>query len=88
MYGSRAKAANAGGVARMPVSEMSQNAETDQSWNHARSARADRSDGRHSRQCVEYGDQGDGYVDYVKGANLPASKKWRMHLGLWCPSRL
>ena len=26
-------------------------------------------------KCVEYGDQGDGYVDYVKGANIAGFKK-------------
>ena len=31
-------------------------------------------DGIHQR-CVEYGDRGGGYVDYVKGANIAGFKK-------------
>jgi glutamate dehydrogenase (NADP+) len=31
-------------------------------------------DGIHSR-CLEYGEQGGGYCDYVKGANIAGFKK-------------
>jgi|TARA_R110001606_G_scaffold167676_2_gene312100 glutamate dehydrogenase (NADP+) len=73
MYGP-GKAANAGGVAVSGL-EMSQNAERI-SWNHARLGEmlTDLMEGIHSK-CVEYGDQGDGYVDYVKGANIAGFKK-------------
>ena len=30
--------------------------------------------GIHDR-CTRYGDQGDGYIDYVKGANIAGFKK-------------
>lgn len=73
MYGP-GKAANAGGVAVSGL-EMSQNAERI-SWNHARLGEmlTDLMEGIHGK-CVEYGDQGDGYVDYVKGANIAGFKK-------------
>ena len=73
MYGP-GKAANAGGVAVSGL-EMSQNAERI-SWNHERLGEmlTDLMKGIHGK-CVEYGDQGDGYVDYVKGANIAGFKK-------------
>ena len=73
MYGP-GKAANAGGVAVSGL-EMSQNAERI-SWNHERLGEmlTDLMEGIHGK-CVEYGDQGDGYVDYVKGANIAGFKK-------------
>ncbi|ASK88176.1 NADP-specific glutamate dehydrogenase [Sphingorhabdus sp. SMR4y] len=73
MYGP-GKAANAGGVAVSGL-EMSQNAERI-SWNHERLGEmlTDLMEGIHNK-CVEYGDQGDGYVDYVKGANIAGFKK-------------
>ncbi len=73
MYGP-GKAANAGGVAVSGL-EMSQNAERI-SWNHQRLGEmlTDLMEGIHGK-CVEYGDQGDGYVDYVKGANIAGFKK-------------
>ena len=72
MYGP-GKAANAGGVAVSGL-EMSQNAERI-SWNHERLGEmlTDLMKGIHGK-CVEYGDQGDGYVDYVKGANIAGFK--------------
>ena len=68
------KAANAGGVAVSGL-EMSQNAERI-SWNHERLGEmlTELMEGIHGK-CVEYGDQGDGYVDYVKGANIAGFKK-------------
>lgn len=73
MYGP-GKAANAGGVAVSGL-EMSQNSERI-SWNHARLGEmlTDLMEGIHGK-CVEYGDQGEGYVDYVKGANIAGFKK-------------
>ncbi|ATW02278.1 NADP-specific glutamate dehydrogenase [Sphingopyxis sp. BSNA05] len=73
MYGP-GKAANAGGVAVSGL-EMSQNAERI-SWNHERLGEmlTELMQGIHGK-CVEYGDQGDGYVDYVKGANIAGFKK-------------
>ncbi|MEM8919379.1 MAG: NADP-specific glutamate dehydrogenase [Pseudomonadota bacterium] len=73
MYGP-GKAANAGGVAVSGL-EMSQNAERI-SWNHERLGEmlTELMEGIHDK-CVEYGDQGDGYVDYVKGANIAGFKK-------------
>ncbi|AMO71181.1 NADP-specific glutamate dehydrogenase [Sphingorhabdus sp. M41] len=73
MYGP-GKAANAGGVAVSGL-EMSQNAERI-SWNHERLGEmlTELMEGIHGK-CVEYGDQGDGYVDYVKGANIAGFKK-------------
>ena len=68
------KAANAGGVAVSGL-EMSQNSERI-SWNHERlgDMLSDLMEGIHNK-CVEYGDSGDGYVDYVKGANIAGFKK-------------
>ncbi len=73
MYGP-GKAANAGGVAVSGL-EMSQNAERI-SWNHERLGEmlTELMEGIHGK-CVEYGDQGGGYVDYVKGANIAGFKK-------------
>ena len=67
------KAANAGGVAVSGL-EMSQNSERI-SWNHGRLGEmlTELMEGIHGK-CVEYGDQGDGYVDYVKGANIAGFK--------------
>jgi glutamate dehydrogenase (NADP+) len=63
------KAVNAGGVATSGL-EMTQNA-MKMRWNQQEV------DGRlHEimrnihEQCVKYGKQGDGYIDYVKGANI------------------
>ncbi|MCB2083678.1 MAG: NADP-specific glutamate dehydrogenase [Sphingomonadaceae bacterium] len=68
------KAANAGGVAVSGL-EMSQNSERI-SWNHGRLGEmlTELMEGIHGK-CVEYGDQGNGYVDYVKGANIAGFKK-------------
>jgi glutamate dehydrogenase (NADP+) len=68
------KAANAGGVAVSGL-EMSQNSGRI-SWNHGKLGEmlTDLMDGIHGK-CVEYGDKGDGYVDYVKGANIAGFKK-------------
>ncbi|MXO90623.1 NADP-specific glutamate dehydrogenase [Pontixanthobacter aquaemixtae] len=68
------KAANAGGVAVSGL-EMSQNAERI-SWNEERlgDMLTELMQGIHQK-CVEYGDDGDGYVDYVKGANIAGFKK-------------
>ena len=73
MYGP-GKAANAGGVAVSGL-EMSQNAER-VSWSNERLGTMlnDLMNGIHEK-CVEYGDQGGGYVDYVKGANIAGFKK-------------
>ena len=68
------KAANAGGVAVSGL-EMSQNSERI-SWNHGRLGEmlTDLMSGIHGK-CVEFGDQGNGHVDYVKGANIAGFKK-------------
>lgn len=68
------KAANAGGVAVSGL-EMSQNAERI-SWNNERLGEmlTELMEGIHGK-CVEYGDDGSGYVDYVKGANIAGFKK-------------
>ncbi|HAU21066.1 MAG TPA: NADP-specific glutamate dehydrogenase [Erythrobacter sp.] len=68
------KEANAGGVAVSGL-EMSQNSGRI-SWNHGKLGEmlTDLMEGIHGK-CVEYGDQGDGYVDYVKGANIAGFKK-------------
>ena len=68
------KAANAGGVAVSGL-EMSQNAERI-SWNHERLGQmlTELMAGIHA-QCVEYGTADDGYVDYVKGANIAGFRK-------------
>lgn len=73
MYGP-GKAANAGGVAVSGL-EMSQNSER-VSWNHEKLGQmlTELMQGIHDK-CVEYGDTGDGYVDYVKGANIAGFKK-------------
>ncbi len=72
MYGP-GKAANAGGVAVSGL-EMSQNSER-VSWNHERLGEelAELMDGIHEK-CVEFG-EADGYVDYVRGANIAGFKK-------------
>ncbi len=73
MYGP-GKAANAGGVAVSGL-EMSQNSERI-SWNHERLGEmlTDLMEGIHGK-CVEYGSHENGYVDYVKGANIAGFKK-------------
>ncbi len=68
------KAANAGGVAVSGL-EMSQNSER-RAWKEEELQKMllDIMQGIHSR-CIAYGDEGDGYVDYVKGANIAGFKK-------------
>jgi glutamate dehydrogenase (NADP+) len=68
------KAANAGGVAVSGL-EMSQNSARI-SWKEDELQRLliDIMSGIHER-CVEYGQQGGGYCDYVKGANIAGFKK-------------
>ncbi len=68
------KAANAGGVAVSGL-EMSQNAERI-SWNQERlgDMLTNLMEGIHEK-CTEYGNDGNGYVDYVKGANIAGFKK-------------
>ncbi|MCX7676185.1 MAG: NADP-specific glutamate dehydrogenase [Alteraurantiacibacter sp.] len=68
------KAANAGGVAVSGL-EMSQNA-LRRSWSEAELQQMlkDIMAGIHER-CLTYGSQGNGYVDYVKGANIAGFKK-------------
>jgi len=68
------KAANAGGVAISGL-EMSQNSER-RSWSEEelQIMLKDIMNGIHSR-CLRYGDQGGGYIDYVKGANIAGFKK-------------
>ncbi len=68
------KAANAGGVAVSGL-EMSQNSER-RSWKEEELQQMllDIMQGIHGR-CITYGDQGGGYVDYVKGANIAGFKK-------------
>jgi glutamate dehydrogenase (NADP+) len=64
-----AKAANAGGVAVSGL-EQSQNA-LRISWSREEVAsRLDEIMGKIHAQCVEYGKESDGFVNYVKGANL------------------
>ena len=63
------KAANAGGVAVSGL-EMAQNS---MRYGWTREEVDDRLRmimGDIHSACVEYGDQGDGYVDYMKGANI------------------
>ena len=68
------KAVNAGGVATSGL-EMTQNAirltwseaEVDEKLHHIMSSIHE--------QCVKYGKQTDGYVDYVKGANIAGFMK-------------
>jgi len=68
------KAANAGGVAVSGL-EMSQNSER-RAWKEEELQQLllDIMEGIHAR-CVEYGRVSDGYVDYVKGANIAGFKK-------------
>ncbi|MGZ8999272.1 MAG: NADP-specific glutamate dehydrogenase, partial [Allosphingosinicella sp.] len=68
------KASNAGGVAVSGL-EMSQNSARI-AWKEAELQQLlqDIMDGIHTR-CLEYGDRGNGYVDYVKGANIAGFKK-------------
>jgi len=68
------KASNAGGVAVSGL-EMSQNSARI-SWKGEQLQQLLREimDGIHER-CLEYGDRGGGYVDYVKGANVAGFKK-------------
>ena len=68
------KAANAGGVAVSGL-EMSQNAGRI-SWDTERleTLLANIMSEIHN-SCVTYGDQSDGYIDYVKGANIAGFKK-------------
>ena len=68
------KAANAGGVAVSGL-EMSQNSER-RSWKESELQQLllDIMEGIHTA-CLRYGDQGGGYVDYVKGANIAGFKK-------------
>jgi hypothetical protein len=68
------KASNAGGVAVSGL-EMSQNSER-RSWKEEELQQMlkDIMAGIHER-CLTYGDQGDGHIDYVKGANIAGFKK-------------
>jgi glutamate dehydrogenase (NADP+) len=68
------KAANAGGVAVSGL-EMSQNSER-RSWSEdeLQQMLKDIMAGIHAT-CATYGDQGGGYIDYVKGANIGGFKK-------------
>ena len=68
------KAANAGGVAVSGL-EMSQNSAR-RAWSEGELQQMlkDIMDGIHAR-CLTYGDQGNGYIDYVKGANIAGFKK-------------
>ncbi|TWT51247.1 NAD(P)-specific glutamate dehydrogenase [Rubripirellula amarantea] len=68
------KAANAGGVAVSGL-EMSQNSARI-SWKEEQLQQllVDIMDGIH-KQCLEYGQMGGGYCDYVRGANIAGFKK-------------
>ncbi|MDB5707094.1 MAG: gdhA [Sphingomonas bacterium] len=68
------KAANAGGVAVSGL-EMSQNSER-RAWKEAELQQLllDIMEGIHDR-CVAYGRADDGYIDFVKGANIAGFKK-------------
>ena len=68
------KASNAGGVAVSGL-EMSQNSER-RAWKEAELQQMlkDIMSGIHDT-CRQYGDQGGGYIDYVKGANIGGFKK-------------
>jgi glutamate dehydrogenase (NADP+) len=68
------KASNAGGVAVSGL-EMSQNSER-RSWKEEELQQMlkDIMKGIHN-SCIKYGDQGGGYIDYVKGANIAGFKK-------------
>ena len=67
-------AANAGGVAVSGL-EMSQNSER-RAWKEEELQPMLKAimSGIHTT-CQQYGDQGDGYIDYVKGANIGGFKK-------------
>jgi glutamate dehydrogenase (NADP+) len=73
LYGP-AKAANAGGVAVSGL-EMSQNSMR-MSWSRKELNQhlGDIMKGIHER-CVEYGTDPDGYVDYLRGANVAGFRK-------------
>ena len=68
------KASNAGGVAVSGL-EMRQNSER-RAWkeDELQQMLKDIMAGIHS-SCLAYGDQGGGYIDYVKGANIAGFKK-------------
>ena len=68
------KASNAGGVAVSGL-EMSQNSGR-RAWGEAELQQMlkDIMSGIH-KSCLDYGDQGGGYIDYVKGANIAGFKK-------------
>ncbi|PXW78526.1 glutamate dehydrogenase (NADP) [Blastomonas natatoria] len=68
------KASNAGGVAVSGL-EMSQNSER-RAWKEEELQQMlkDIMSGIHD-SCIRYGDQGGGYIDYVKGANIAGFKK-------------
>ena len=68
------KASNAGGVAVSGL-EMSQNSGR-RAWSEAELQQMlkDIMAGIHQR-CLDYGDRGGGYIDYVKGANIAGFKK-------------
>jgi len=68
------KASNAGGVAVSGL-EMSQNSER-RSWKEGELQQMlkDIMAGIH-KSCLTYGEQGGGYIDYVKGANIAGFKK-------------
>ncbi len=68
------KAANAGGVAVSGL-EMSQNSGR-RAWkeDELQQMLKDIMDNIH-KSCQTYGDQGGGYIDYVKGANIAGFKK-------------
>ena len=68
------KASNAGGVAVSGL-EMSQNSAR-LSWKESELQQLlkDIMEGIHTR-CLEYGQEPDGYIDYVKGANIAGFKK-------------
>jgi glutamate dehydrogenase (NADP+) len=68
------KASNAGGVAVSGL-EMSQNSER-RAWKEdaLQQMLIDIMAGIH-KACLRYGDEGGGYVDYVKGANIAGFKK-------------
>src|SRR5690606_9213021 len=68
------KAANAGGVAVSGL-EMSQNSSR-RSWKgeELQLMLRDIMDGIHQR-CLAHGEQPDGHVDYVRGANIAGFKK-------------
>ena len=68
------KASNAGGVAVSGL-EMSQNSER-RAWKEEELQQMlkDIMSGIHD-SCIKYGDQGSGYIDYVKGANIAGFKK-------------